>query len=309
MLVSNVHIRLRSNLQKLKLDVLSIIAQTFPTYYIFPFLSRKIQCVIPQLKNVLKENSKYIWSIQEAHSRQPLKYKKYYATVYLVEFRKIKDNVFKCGEFFAEYLENWSAIINGNVYKDFYVNNVTIEMLDMVYPTLVNRLDRGDIIEFIDKSGYRSQGIMFFDGEKLIEQCTNYDSYGTPPIEFEIITEFPPEYFTRPYVSITNLHVVNDYVCSKNSISKFYWHCDMCYMALNIKKLGLIDKISLALNNTIDRDRYIQFTYKGITVLLRLSYDIRLSDLQKITDDGIIFVNLVHKQLDPNTTKYVLTTV
>jgi hypothetical protein len=251
---------------------------------VYPFLNRKLKRVIPRLEEIVKEDSKYYWKIQEYHSKHPLRYKKRFATIYLVSLVEIKECVYKRWEDRELLMEDSFSEdfgeIDGVSYNQFELYNVTIDMLIQTYPTLLFRLDRGDIIEFIEESGYRSQGILFFDGEKLITQCTDYDDYGTPPIEFEVITEFPPDYFKKPYrPKNPNGHpltVISDYVWNERPhISEFYWHSDECYMPLNILKLGLTKKIEDVLSNKLDRDRFVYFTYKNLKVLLIIDYDMR----------------------------------
>lgn len=282
--------RFYDKLSKLNLDVISVIATTLPSYELYPFINRKLNLAIPRLKEVIEENSKYYWNIQKFHSVRPFRYKKNYATIYLVNLNTIKEYIYKSWDD-GEY--SGDDEIDGLSYNDFDENDVTISMINKVYPTLVYRLDRGDIIEFIDVSGYRSQGIVFFDGEKLINQCTKYDDYGSLPIEFGVITEFPPDYFKKAYMATKpSLPVINDYVSPKDK-SEFYWHSNECTMALHIKELKIAEKIKMVLQNTIDKDRYVFFTYNKLKVLLILDYDFRhLSD-----DTEYILVRNVDKHM------------
>lgn len=59
---------------------------------------------------------------------------------------------------------------------------------------------RGDFVVDVNNSqyGYRSSGVYFFDGRKLVSQDTDYDDYGTVPGEFMLISEFPPGYWDLP---------------------------------------------------------------------------------------------------------------
>ena len=56
-------------------------------------------------------------------------------------------------------------------------------------------LRRGDMVVMESESGYRSQGLYFFDGKQLINQDRSYDDYGTVPEEFRTVEEFPPGYW------------------------------------------------------------------------------------------------------------------
>jgi hypothetical protein len=94
-------------------------------------------------------------------------------------------------------------------------------------------LVRGDVIvsKFEKNHGYRSCGLYFFDGARLISQCTDYDDYGTVPKKFGIITEFPPGYWD---LSPTDINNYRDYASSADGtlqistpadVSKCaYWH-------------------------------------------------------------------------------------
>lgn len=261
----------------------------------YPFLNRKLKKLIPRLSEIVDENSKYYWKIQESHSKHPLRYKKRYATIYLVSLVAIKECVYDRWNVREDSEDSFSedfGEIDGVSYNQFELYNVKIEMIEKTYPGILDRLDRGDIIEFIEKSGYRSQGILFFDGEKLIHQCTDYDDYGTPPIEFEILTEFPPDYYKKSFrEKELSMKVVKDYVGPKHN-TEFYWHSDYCMMPLNIQKLGLRENIEYALSNILNRDRIVYLKYKKLNVLLIVDYDFRF--LQK--DQEHILVHLVNEK-------------
>ena len=61
-------------------------------------------------------------------------------------------------------------------------------------------LRRGDIIFDTDDCnyGYRSAGMYFFDGVRILPPCSEYDDYGLVPTEFPLIVEFPPGYWDLP---------------------------------------------------------------------------------------------------------------
>lgn len=62
------------------------------------------------------------------------------------------------------------------------------------------RLRRGDIIFDTNDPdySYRSSGMYFYDGSRVIPPCAEYDDYGTVPTEFDLIVEFPPGYWDLP---------------------------------------------------------------------------------------------------------------
>lgn len=53
-------------------------------------------------------------------------------------------------------------------------------------------LRRGDIIVFDELTGYRSDGLAFFDGEQIIHPEDEPDDYGTIPRQFQVITNGVP---------------------------------------------------------------------------------------------------------------------
>ena len=98
--------------------------------------------------------------------------------------------------------------------------------LEILYPGFKRYLRRGDIIENIFKSGYRTQGIYMYDGEKIIDLNYEIYDYGSPSKEFMIFNEFPPDYwdciFVDEYDNIERqLNVNKIYHPDRNS--GFYW--------------------------------------------------------------------------------------
>ena len=118
--------------------------------------------------------------------------------------------------------------------------DMVIDDLEKLYPGIIKAMKRGDIIENINESGYRSNGIRFFNGEKIIDQNTTIDDYGSPPIEFKVISEFSVGYWTYgPYGSKEDhkaAYVNNDF---EDGESEFYWHCDNPSHAIDLKALGI----------------------------------------------------------------------
>ena len=96
---------------------------------------------------------------------------------------------------------------------------------------------RGDMIVCKWESGYRSAGLYFYDGAKLIDQERGHSDYGTVPDCFKIITEFPPGYFDLPDRDIESmrgfkaLDVRYDGECiisaaRPEDLVSTYWHSD-----------------------------------------------------------------------------------
>ena len=120
---------------------------------------------------------------------------------------------------------------------------------------LWNMMKRGDLIEDISSSGYRSVGRFIVDidpnnkdlgitrnGLIVKDLYREYNSCGTIYPDMCIITEFPINYFD-------NL-VVNSYLCGP--MMKSYWHCDLSSIALDTHRLRL-DKLN---SNNIFHSNY-----------------------------------------------------
>lgn len=103
-------------------------------------------------------------------------------------------------------------------------NYITLSDLEAKYKGISEKIKRGDLVENVSESGYRSQGVYCFDGQELIAQETSYDDYGNPSACFKLIKEFPPGYWDDP---IPN----NDY---EDDESRFYWHCYVGYSEIDL---------------------------------------------------------------------------
>jgi hypothetical protein len=116
----------------------------------------------------------------------------------------------------------------------------SIESIESTYPGFTAMMKRGDIIENVDEPDYRSSTIYFFDGIKIIRKDTSTtDDYGSPPLEFELITEFPPGYWDCSYYSDSDskLYINNHF--EPNSKSDFYWHSECAWSPIDLRKLGI----------------------------------------------------------------------
>ena len=83
--------------------------------------------------------------------------------------------------------------------SDYYTLSKMSKRLEKKHPGITKAMKRGDIIENIDESGYRSQGVYMWDGKRVIHQNHDWDDYGSPSQEFLLLTEFPPGYWDKPY--------------------------------------------------------------------------------------------------------------
>lgn len=119
-----------------------------------------------------------------------------------------------------------------------------IEDIERVYPGIKDMVKRGDIFEDIDESGYRSNGVFLYDGEKTINQDHEFDDYGHPPDELKLIIEFPPGYWDVGdlIVNDTSKKPRRTEAESSGTIilsPSFYWHAELASSFLYFDELGI----------------------------------------------------------------------
>lgn len=138
-------------------------------------------------------------------------------------------------DFMKEFLIN----IHSNVNYILEDKSVVNSMLEYKYPGILKHFRRGDILEFTNYSGYRSQGVFMWDGEKVIDQNTEYDDYGSPAKCFSY-PEFPLDYWDQHWDTMCkNEPTLTEKVYGHSDSklrSKFYWHSDLVPIFLNLKK-------------------------------------------------------------------------
>lgn len=131
-------------------------------------------------------------------------------------------------------------LFKGSELKDYNQENVpTKDQLNDRYPGFTNKLNRGDILENVDVSGYRSEGVYMWNGKEIIRQNTEYDDYGSPSKEFKVITQFPPDYWSTPRSSQSNLIIDNSYVGTDFN-GRFYWHIENPPLLLDLNEFVII---------------------------------------------------------------------
>lgn len=131
------------------------------------------------------------------------------ATIHL--FQKVEDD--NNAEFDADAM---TAYMNG-------VCNV-FEMSQTDMNTLKPYLRRGDILENVQTSGYRSTGWYMFDGEQVRELAGDLDEYGGISKDYLVYSEFNPYYWQRDQMNENNILVPGEK-------ARGYWHGDThpCY--------------------------------------------------------------------------------
>lgn len=68
-------------------------------------------------------------------------------------------------------------------------------------------LRRGDLLENVADSGYRSSGVRMYDGKKVVDLCYDYDDYGSVGPEFVVYREFNPCYWDYSSMNVNNMLV------------------------------------------------------------------------------------------------------
>ena len=147
-----------------------------------------------------------------------------YATVYLISGKKI------------------AKAAKSSTCEDGY--RYDIDDIERVYPGIKEMVKRGDIFEDIDESGYRSEGVFLYDGQKTIEQGRDFDDYGYPPDELKLIIEFPPGYWDVDNLIINDTFekpLRQDQESAGTIIlsPSFYWHADSVSSFLYFDELGI----------------------------------------------------------------------
>lgn len=162
------------------------------------------------------------------------------------------------------------------------------------YSELWNMMKYGDLVEDISSSGYRSEGRYIVDkdpdtkdlgilrnGLIIKDLYRKYNISGSIYPNMYILTKFPLGYFDNP--------VINTYL---GSTMKSYWHCQLCPVIFNVKKLHLdtlttdnvyhinlkldnhgdsIDNIDNKINADVDY-LYIILKFRGIDYMIIKDY-------------------------------------
>jgi hypothetical protein len=135
-----------------------------------------------------------------------------------------------------------------NSETDFDVLHITD--IEDKYPELVPMMKRGDLIENVNESGYRTDGVYCYDGEDIVYLNKRYDDYGDPSSSFQLIKEFPPGYWDNPAIN-------NKFEPTYDS--NFYWHCDYAYSTINITEYNdyVINTNNKTITFTHNNKKYI----------------------------------------------------
>jgi hypothetical protein len=122
-----------------------------------------------------------------------------------------------------------------DINPSFISNHITKK-----YPSLWTMMKKGDLVEVVNMSGYRSDGRYYVDEYK--RKKTNnlsinslyygYDDYGSIPKHFSTISNFPIGYFNEENIITNNTFVPNT---TKSS----YWHSNHHPMFIDTKSLKL----------------------------------------------------------------------
>lgn len=138
---------------------------------------------------------------------------------------------------------------------------------DLVLSPDKYQLYAGDMVVMKNQSGYRSEGLYFFDGKKLVGQDRTCDDYGTVPAMFETIVDYHPGYWDLPDGNITAKNVkINVWYCSYGDKiiilpatikdCKAYWHSNLGISVLRIGPNSRIKVLSSEKINVNGADLY-----------------------------------------------------
>lgn len=87
--------------------------------------------------------------------------------------------------------------------EDDEEGNITKKDLAKIKPWL----RKGDLLENVSQSGYRSEGVKIYDGKKVIDLGYEIDDYGHPGEEFVVYREFNPLYWNYDSLNCYNILV------------------------------------------------------------------------------------------------------
>lgn len=80
--------------------------------------------------------------------------------------------------------------------KNKSLNVIEIQDAEKVYPGIKELAKRGDVFVDIDRAGFQSEHMLFYDGTKdIIYHKSIIEEDGHPPGEYKLINEFPPGYW------------------------------------------------------------------------------------------------------------------
>jgi len=116
-----------------------------------------------------------------------------------------------------------------------YMTRLFSRCMERKYPDFRLSLRRGDIIENVEESGYRSNGVYFYDGRGIINLDIDFNDYGSIP--FVVFEEFAPDYwFVHSFGDDrqSDMNVDNRYVQGEPT---FYWHMGDSTFRLNTQKI------------------------------------------------------------------------
>lgn len=202
--------------------------------------------------------------------------------IHLIDLSHVKEKM--------EFLIQADADTSENVIGLKMAKYITGHITDQ-HAELWNMMKRGDLIEDISSSGYRSVGRYIVDTDEntkdlgilrngllIRDLYREYNKNGTIYPDMYSITDFPIGYFD-------NL-VVNSYLCGPDM--KSYWHCELSPIAFNKGKLRLdkltTDNVFHVKDNLPDIEDskgatadylYIVIKYKGTSYMIIRDYSNR----------------------------------
>lgn len=194
-------------------------------------------------------------------------------------------------------------------FESNFDSNQWLKELYSINPVLFEKIKNGDLLENVNESGYRSNGVYIFNKIKnklIILSLSKYpDDYGSIPEIFEVITEFKnPYYWHNENNYINHVDFTNSNLCCESC-----WHNN--YVPINLDKIKVEnineDDYLYLLNNTetflhdysihnrikeyyfIDYYlKYYKINFKNLTYFIKSIY---VDNINLMTQKGIIYLS------------------
>lgn len=197
---------------------------------------------------------------------------------------------------------------------------LSLAILEYKYPDIRLFLRRGDILEDIFNSGYRSNGICFWDGDNVIDQNYDYDDNGSAPAQFLVFGQnsnpqndsgqnsnsqndhsfanidkegFSPHYWDKPFTRAHELNICTAFTDIRES--DFYWHDDSAPFCIDMSLIKKEVEANRIFRQTIScsfgnaacyyfvKIRFDEIEYK---VMLELPMENNLADEKDFSDEA-----------------------
>ena len=158
--------------------------------------------------------------------------------------------------------------------EDKNFESVTLKLLALI---LQNGGVRGDLVENINESGYRSEGLYILDNDvennlKICKLGTENDDYGNVPSTLSLSRHFNPGYWTSALGAFEKRLVIN-LTSYPNETSKAYWHrSEEHEEPLHLSNFNGLDKSHFFVVGEEEVDGEVEYTIKIYLSFMILIY-------------------------------------